>query len=110
MSSDIKERLQKHRKYGGVYYDRKWRKARKKFLERNPLCVMCLAEGKYYPADVVDHIEPHRGDRDLFWGEKNWQGLCKHHHDSDKQRMEKGGDRGIGEDGLPLDQNHHWNN
>lgn len=30
---------------------------------------------------LVDHIIPHRGDKKLFWDERNWQGLCKKHHD-----------------------------
>ena len=62
-------------------YDSRWRKARKLFLERNPLCVECRKEGRLTPATVVDHIIPHRGDRKLFWDESNWQPLCKEHHD-----------------------------
>ncbi len=62
-------------------YDRKWEKARKAFLRRNPLCAACTAEGKLTPATVVDHIIPHRGDKRLFWDEGNWQPLCKKHHD-----------------------------
>jgi 5-methylcytosine-specific restriction protein A len=33
------------------------------------------------PATVVDHIVPHRGNQKLFWDRKNWQSLCKTHHD-----------------------------
>ena len=62
-------------------YDSRWRKARKLFLERNPLCVECRKEGRLTPATVVDHIIPHRGDQKLFWDETNWQPLCKEHHD-----------------------------
>ena len=62
-------------------YDKKWEKARKAFLRRNPLCAACIAEGKLTPATVVDHIIPHRGDKRLFWDEANWQPLCKKHHD-----------------------------
>jgi 5-methylcytosine-specific restriction protein A len=25
---------------------------------------------------VVDHIIPHRGNRELFWDTENWQALC----------------------------------
>lgn len=62
-------------------YDSRWRKARKLFLERNPLCVECRKEGRLTPATVVDHVIPHRGDQKLFWDEGNWQPLCKEHHD-----------------------------
>jgi len=62
-------------------YNSKWRKARKAFLARNPLCVHCKQEGKSTPATVVDHIEPHKGNQRLFWDKNNWQPLCKTHHD-----------------------------
>ncbi len=37
---------------------------------------------------VCDHIERHNGDRALFFDPANLQTLCKHCHDSDKQRQE----------------------
>lgn len=72
-------------------YGAAWRRARAAFLRDHPLCVMCLAEGKYTPATVVDHIKPHRGDQKLFWDVGNWQPLCKRHHDSTKKIIESGG-------------------
>ncbi|WP_456243258.1 HNH endonuclease [Thermacetogenium phaeum] len=33
---------------------------------------------------------PHKGDRQLFWDESNWQALCKPCHDS-KTAREDGG-------------------
>jgi 5-methylcytosine-specific restriction protein A len=64
---------------------------------------MCKAEGRTVPARVVDHVKPHRGDRALFWDERNWQPLCKRHHDSDKQREERGtAAPEIGADGWPV--------
>lgn len=62
-------------------YDRRWQKERKRFLEAHPLCDKCKAEGRYVKATVVDHIIPHRGNKDLFWDENNYQALCKHCHD-----------------------------
>lgn len=62
-------------------YDARWRKARTLFLQQHPLCEICQAEGKVVPATVVDHIIPYRGDKRLFWDEKNWQSLCKDCHD-----------------------------
>ena len=62
-------------------YNAEWRKARKAFLQKHPLCSECRKVGKLTPATVVDHIIPHRGDRKLFWDENNWQPLCKSCHD-----------------------------
>ena len=62
-------------------YDARWRRARKAFLGRHPLCVECQRDGKLTPATVVDHIVPHRGDQKLFWDQTNWQPLCKDCHD-----------------------------
>lgn len=71
-------------------YDSRWRKARKIFLSEHPLCVECEKQGKYTEATVVDHIIPHKGDKTLFWDEKNWQPLCERCHDR-KTVLEDGG-------------------
>lgn len=68
-------------------YDTRWRKAKKKFLEANPLCVRCIQAGQLTKAVVVDHIIPHRGDMILFWDESNWQSLCIKCHNR-KTRVE----------------------
>ena len=62
-------------------YSSQWQKARKQFLAKNPLCAECERTEKFTQATVVDHIKPHRGDKMLFWDEKNWQPLCKKCHD-----------------------------
>jgi 5-methylcytosine-specific restriction endonuclease McrA len=65
--------------------------------------------GEIVPATVVDHIKPHRGDPELFWDASNHQALCKHCHDSHKQRFEKSGTiLGSTPDGTPLNPKHHW--
>lgn len=61
-------------------YDRKWAKVRGRFLQMNPLCLHCKCEGRMTPATEVDHIVPHRGDKELFWDWDNLQALCKSHH------------------------------
>lgn len=69
---------------GGAYargYDARWRKARAHYLRQHPLCAECRQNGKLTPANVVDHIIPHRGDKAQFWDQKNWQPLCKRCHD-----------------------------
>ena len=59
------------RGYGG-----KWQRYRLKFLERNPLCVLCREQGRVTAANVVDHIKDHRGDSKLFWAADNHRSLC----------------------------------
>lgn len=71
-------------------YDSQWRKARLGFLRKHPLCVDCLKADKVEAATVVDHIEPHKGDKELFWRRSNWQALCKSCHDA-KTVKEDGG-------------------
>lgn len=92
-------------------YGYKWQQARAGYLLSHPFCAYCLREvGISYEqeavtiglqctragiglpyAQVVDHIEPHRGDMTLFWDKTNWQSLCSTHHSRDKQREEAGG-------------------
>lgn len=71
-------------------YNGAWRRARAAFLMDHPLCEECRREGRLTPATVVDHITPHKGNRELFWNEKNWQALCKSCHDR-KTAKEDGG-------------------
>ena len=86
-----------------LYTHSRWRSLRKRHLAREPLCHFCEREGKVTLATVVDHIEPHRGDVVKFWAGP-FMSLCKLHHDSDKQAMEKSGRvrRAFGLDGEPL--------
>lgn len=71
-------------------YDARWRRARRYYLRRNPLCVEHKKRGEYVSATVIDHIVPHKGDSQLFWDESNWQSLCKKCHDQ-KTAREDGG-------------------
>ncbi|MFF2156316.1 HNH endonuclease signature motif containing protein [Paenibacillus chitinolyticus] len=64
--------------------------ARTGFLRKLPLCKYCKEAGKLTPSSVVDHIIPHRGNKELFWDRANWQPLCKSHHDA-KTAKEDGG-------------------
>lgn len=87
----------------GRMYNHRWEKERKHFLRHNPLCKYCGEQGRVTTATVVDHIIPHKGDHDLFWDADNWQPLCKHCHDSVKQREERRGARiGCDIDGYPV--------
>ncbi|KTT19076.1 HNH endonuclease [Pseudomonas parafulva] len=72
-------------------YNYKWQKARERYLGANPLCAYCAKIGRTTAASIVDHVVPHRGDRDLFWNQDNWQPLCKPCHNSVKQAEEAAG-------------------
>ena len=74
-------------------YGSAWRKVRNAYLYEHPLCVMCLAmtPSRVVPANVVDHIVPHKGDQVLMWDVTNFQSLCAPHHNSDKQMLERSG-------------------
>lgn len=56
------------------------------------------------PATVCDHVDPHRGDEVKFFSGP-FQSLCADCHDTDKQRIERGGKARpvIGADGWPVD-------
>lgn len=86
-------------------YTAEWDKARAAFLARpeNCLCLGCRAVGLVVPSTVVDHVEPHRGDMDVFWRVEMWQACCHWHHVAIKQQLETMRDRGqIGVAGLWL--------
>ena len=84
-------------------YGRKWRTAREIFLKRHPLCIFHAKRGEVVPANVVDHILPHKGDQKLFWDIGNWQPLCRGCHDSEKRKQELGTYKEFGEDGWPIE-------
>ncbi|MES2787635.1 MAG: HNH endonuclease signature motif containing protein [Pseudomonadota bacterium] len=93
-----------------MYNTKRWYRLRWVQLQKDPLCADCAKRRKSVPATVVDHIKAHRGDEELFFDAENLQSLCKPCHDGAKQQLEKSGTvRGCGEDGMPLDGNHHWN-
>jgi 5-methylcytosine-specific restriction protein A len=71
-------------------YSYKWQQARKGFLSKHPLCVQCELVGVVTASTDVDHIVPHRGDKELFWTRSNWQALCHSCH-SRKTATEDGG-------------------
>lgn len=76
------------------YNSRAWRKLRKGFLDKNPLCATCEKADVVTVATVADHIVPiSRGGERL--DEANLQPMCKKCHDS-KSAKEKSGAGGMG--------------
>ena len=64
-----------------LYDTKRWKESWLRHMRSFPLCQTCQESGQITAAQVVDHIEPHRGDVLLFWDESNWQSLCKRCHD-----------------------------
>lgn len=61
------------------YSQKRWEKASIRYRKENPLCVLCLKDGRPEPATCVDHIVPiSRGGQ--AWDQNNWQSLCDRHH------------------------------
>ena len=56
-------------------YDGRWANYRFRFLKANPFCYLCSEK-----ATVVDHIVPHKGNRDMFVNLHNHMPLCRTHH------------------------------
>jgi 5-methylcytosine-specific restriction endonuclease McrA len=87
-----------------------WQRRRKQQLLAHPLCKMCAARGAVISiATVVDHVEPHKGDWNLFaLGEL--QSLCASCHNSAKRFIElRGHSIEVGDDGWPTDPKHPAN-
>lgn len=93
-----------------LYDTARWRKARARFLNANPLCVMCEQRGMIVPATIVDHVTPHEGNAELFWSEDNFQSLCPTCHSGVKRVQDHHGySQACGVDGLPSDPLHPFN-
>lgn len=61
------------------YHTARWQRARNLFISRNPLCCMCLAEGRITQATLVDHIIEIQ-DGGALTNPSNLQSLCAYHH------------------------------
>jgi 5-methylcytosine-specific restriction protein A len=73
-------------------YTSKWQRYSRAFLKRNPLCVCdeCKKLPVPLPAQVTDHIIPHKGDSKLFWDKSNHQALNKRCHDRKTAKYDGG--------------------
>lgn len=69
------------RQWKYLYNRTAWKKMRLAHLRAYPLCVQCLQDGKSVAATIVDHVEPHKGNVEVFFTLDNLQSLCKMHHD-----------------------------
>lgn len=103
--------------YRVLYRDKRWRGpqgARARQLAKQPLCEMCLKQGRITPATVCDHVDPASKRSEATFFEGPFQSLCDappwRCHSSRKQRIEaRGYEPGCDAKGRPLDARHPWN-
>ena len=83
-----RDRIDTWRKW---YKTAEWRRLRDDVLLAALFtCVRCNRVGQSREL-VADHIQPHRGDQDLFFDRSNLQCLCATCHNGEKQREERRG-------------------
>lgn len=72
-----------------LYQSYKWKKMRKLYLSKHPLCEKCKAIGLTTASNTVDHVVPISigGSR---WSWFNWMALCQQCHQV-KSNKERGG-------------------
>ena len=75
-------------------YTTRWDKAAANFRRQHPYCLGCQAIGRVMPTELVDHVEPHKGDQSKFWNTALWQPSCRWHHDVIKKQLEALFERG----------------
>lgn len=104
MSQRRTSRSQEGAAWQALYNSTRWRNLRLAQLRSDPLCAMCKADGKVTPATVCDHVVPHKGNPERFFGGP-FQSLCKPCHDRHKQSEERTGRPALprGPDGWPID-------
>lgn len=92
-------RCPKHRKQSSVsrsgsrdpFYSRApWRKLRKRFLAKNPLCAVCFTAGRVKAATDVHHMKPKKDHPELALTMSNLEGLCRSCHSRITRRASKG--------------------
>ena len=100
-----------------IYDTAKWKRVRKLYFARHPLCGDCQRAGRVTAATHLDHIKTVAEAPDLAWEWWNFQGLCAQHHSEKTATADRGFGRPAGTrrikgcrvDGLPLDPTHPWN-
>jgi 5-methylcytosine-specific restriction enzyme A len=89
-----------------LYATAHWKRRSRLQLLQEPLCAMCLEEGRVTAAEVAHHVERHGGNSVKFFTGK-LASLCKRPHDSAAARAEhRGFDTRIDVTGFPTDPRH----
>lgn len=70
------------------YNSKKWRKYAHSIRAEEPLCIICLQEGRTTPSQMVDHIHPiSKGGSK--WERSNLQALCHKCHNKKTAKSKK---------------------
>lgn len=72
-------------------YSPAWDKASAGHLRNHPLCDYCALIGVVKPANLTDHLYPHRTYPGVFWLKVYWISSCDDCHSGFKQRVERKG-------------------
>jgi 5-methylcytosine-specific restriction protein A len=97
-------------KWHYLYNNSKWVRLRELVLKEQPLCVICRQHNEVKASDTVDHITPHKGNKELFWDRQNLQALCSSCHNTIKREIEtKGYYTAFNEEGWPVSSEHPIN-
>jgi len=78
--------------YQKVYQDKRWIRVRTLKFKNNPLCELCLLEGRVTPTEEVHHIIPidvYDLDEELAFDIDNLQSLCVQCHKKVHQTIHK---------------------
>jgi len=94
------------------YSTRRWERVRKLKMQYEPLCQLCLKQGRIEPAAAVDHVVPINRGGAPFPALDGLMSLCASCHNQKTRHEQLGEDyaiKGCDVFGRPLDPNHHWN-
>lgn len=81
-----RERISRRGDTGRAVYDtRRWARVRKRYLARNPLCEVCLEEGRETLADTVHHRRALKQDGAPY-DDSNLQAVCRSCHNKIEPR------------------------
>jgi 5-methylcytosine-specific restriction protein A len=86
----------------------RWRKRAKHQLQVEPLCALCLEQGRIIPATIADHHPRHGGDYNAFLLGPI-RSLCLDCHQGQWAVDKRGYSSAIGDDGYPIDERHPFN-
>ena len=111
-----RKRSTEAQKYRTLYGTKHLKTLRRQALTRDKYrcqhsgCYAYLQVGGDHPCSaVVHHLEPHKGDLELFFDLDNLQSVCWTCHSGDIQSTEaRQYDSTIGADGWPIDQRHPY--
>jgi 5-methylcytosine-specific restriction protein A len=94
------------------YTSQRWQRLRKFKLQQNPLCELCLKQGRLEVATTVHHLVAVTAGGDAFPAIDKLESLCASCHNQ-ITRCEQTGEnyriKGCDIRGYPLDPNHPWN-